>query len=257
MKKWKSIIVLVVLVLFVVLTGCPKADELVSGDDNDDGDTGGVITTEVGGIIDTDTMWSGKIQLTSDLIVSDGATLTIDDNTSLYVYSNYTMWIYGDLIAEGENITICSSCDEFYIRCTNNENIKLSNVVMTNGQFSCFGAVNFTLSDCVVSDFGICISPTLGVINNVDFNRTVLQVMYDGTVNIDSCDFVNSKSVGYDFYAIYGGDSTTINLNNCYIASNNGSTIVATSTTVPDDPDSPQQYYGVTSITAPRSTPNF
>ena len=73
-------------------------------------------------------------------------------------------------------------------------------------------------------------------------------------LNILSSDFINNSALAVDGTTNNG---SVYSMSNCYISSNNSSTIVCTSSNTPDDSGAPQQYQGFTSIKAMRSTPNF
>ena len=282
MKKSK-IILLPLLAVIIVLVSCTT--EGPAGPAGEDG-TDGVTTTiyETDGYIDTDTTWSGEVYLTTDIVV-DSAILTIADNTTVYTYDHNFYFYDASLIAKSasKNIIFGNADYSWNIKSYNNSFLELSNIIISSSYYNLFYLYDNTvcninnteingghyyfyddsqlvLNNSTFEDFFIGFySSTLNIINSVKFYSGAINTYsyFTGTVNIDSSDIVGNNEYGLgNDYAIYG-QGGTINLNNCYIFSNNGSTIIATSTTVPDDPDSPQQYVGVTSITAPRSTPNF
>ncbi len=57
--------------------------------------------SNVGGVISSNTTWSGNISVTSDLTINDGVTLTVNPGTNITFNGHYVLNVQGRLLAQG------------------------------------------------------------------------------------------------------------------------------------------------------------
>jgi len=221
-------------------------------------------------IIKTNSTWSGSIDVFEKVYILPGVTLTLQSNTTITVYGDGDLRVYGVLNARAgiqndinitgftikpihvygaasvnfygvklEKITLNVMGAETKVDLVNCMFTNAANLMSTNEKFN--GIINVT--NCMFIKYT----------NNIRKGAVEIgSSVGTCTINLHACDFL------YNYGSAVSNTSpaVTITLNGCYIRANNKATGVTISTAAPNDSNSPRQYDGVSLVTAPAVTTN-
>ncbi len=186
-------------------------------------------------VINVNTTWSGAVLVSQEIYVTENATLTIEPGAVVSFYpGDSEINVYGAIIAEGGP----GNWIEFNNDITG---IRTGFITGYNNGTLTFKYCKINRVDYISSENGLYMTNCIYKQNNWSVSAVLGY--------IKNCDFISNSSQSINCILTGVVDS-------CYIAYNNGSAIVTTSTLY-NDPNVPQQYDMVTNISNPLGAPNF